>query len=329
MVMLNRIHVVPLAAESFGVRSMCTYVETPDAKVVLDAGVSLCPNRFGLPPHPLEFRAIDESRRKIAKAAQKAQIVTISHYHNDHHTPSFEDWLCNWTEANETARQIYKGKIVLAKNPREKINYSQRRRGWLFQQTSGKCVERFETADGKTFTLGKTKIRFSEPVFHGPENSDLGWVLMATIEFRDEKFLFAPDVQGPMSTGTLELILEEKPQLVMIGGPPLYLEGFKVDEDQIKTALRNLETVVENVPRVIIEHHVLRDENWHEKTVNAFYSAYKSGNTLQTAAEFLGKENLFLEAMRRKLFAEIPPPKEFEAWMRTSEEKKKHTKPPI
>jgi predicted metallo-beta-lactamase superfamily hydrolase len=152
---------------------------------------------------------------------------------------------------------------------------------------------------------------------------------MATVEFRDEKFLFAPDVQGPMSTGTLELILEEKPQLAMIGGPPLYLEGFKVDEGQIKTSLRNLEKVVENVPCVIVEHHILRDESWHEKTVNAFYSAYKTGNTLQTAAEFLGKENTFLEAMRKKLYTENPPPKEFEAWMRITEEKKKHRKPPI
>lgn len=327
--MLKRIRVVPLAAESFGVRSMCTYVETPDARILLDAGVSLCPKRFGLSPHPLEFKAIDESRRRIAEVSNRAQVITISHYHNDHHTPSFEDWLCNWTEANETARQIYEGKIVLAKNPREKINYSQRRRGWLFQQTSGKYVDRLDIADGKVFTLGKTRIGFSEPVFHGPENSELGWVLMVTVEFRDEKFLFAPDVQGPMSTGTLEIILEEKPQLAMIGGPPLYLEGFKVDEEEIKTGLRNLEKVVENVPCVIIEHHILRDESWREKTVNAFYSAYKSGNTLQTAAEFLGEENLFLEAMRKKLFVENPPPKEFEAWMRTSEETRRHTRPPI
>ena len=36
-IMLKHIHLVPLAAESFGVRSMCTYVETPDVKVLLDA----------------------------------------------------------------------------------------------------------------------------------------------------------------------------------------------------------------------------------------------------------------------------------------------------
>ena len=96
--MLDKIKVTPLAAESFGVRSMCTFVETPDVKVLLDAGISLCPNRFGLPPHPIEFKTIDRLRRRIAEAADKAEVVTISHYHFDHHTPSFEDWLVNWTE---------------------------------------------------------------------------------------------------------------------------------------------------------------------------------------------------------------------------------------
>jgi predicted metallo-beta-lactamase superfamily hydrolase len=165
--MLKHIHIVPLAAESLGVRSRCTYVGTPDVKILLDAGVSLCPNRFGLPPHPMEFKAIQESRRKIAAAAEKAEIVTLSHYHFDHHTPSYEDWLCNWTAASETARQIYDGKTVLIKNPTDKINYSQRRRGWIFQKTGGKYAEKLEVADGKTFTFGKaTKVRFSEPVFH-------------------------------------------------------------------------------------------------------------------------------------------------------------------
>jgi predicted metallo-beta-lactamase superfamily hydrolase len=182
--MFKHIRVMPLAAESLGVRSMCTYVETPDLRMLLDAGVSLCPNRFGLPPHPLEFRAIEKARGKIAEAAEGADVVTISHYHFDHHTPSYEDWLCNWTEAEETARQIYRGKVVLLKNPKEWINFSQRRRGWVFQKTGGKFAERLEVADGRTFTFGKTVVRFSEPVPHGPEDSALGWVLMTVVEFK-------------------------------------------------------------------------------------------------------------------------------------------------
>jgi predicted metallo-beta-lactamase superfamily hydrolase len=327
--MLKRIHVVPLAAESLGVRSMCTFVETADVRILLDAGVSLCPNRFGLPPHPLEFKAIIEARGRITEAASRADFVSISHYHYDHVTPSFEDCLCNWTEPERTARQVYEGKVVLAKNPREQINPSQRERGWLFQKTAGQYTARLEIADGKTFSFGDTAIRFSEPVFHGPENSNLGWVLMVTVEVENERFLYAPDVQGPVSTRTLEMILKEKPQLIIIGGPPLYLTGFKVGEEQIQMGLRNLERIVEAVPRVILEHHVLRDENWREKTTNLFYSSYRSGHILQTAAEFAVAPNTFLEARRKKLFTEHAPPEDFETWMRLSEEQKKHVKPPV
>jgi predicted metallo-beta-lactamase superfamily hydrolase len=327
--MLKHVRIVPLAAESFGVRSMCTYVETSDVRILLDAGVSLCPNRFGLPPHPREFKAIVECRRRIAEAAEKADIVTLSHYHFDHHTPSYEDWLCNWTEADKTARQIYEGKVVLLKNPKEKINFSQRRRGWVFQKTGGKHTKRIEVADGKTFLYGDARIRFSEPVYHGPENSVLGWVLMVTVECQNEKFMFAPDVQGPMSLSTLRIIVEEKPRLLMIGGPPLYLENFRVDSEQIGVGLRNLEKIVEVVPCIILEHHILRDENWRKKAANIFEKARKIGHRVLTAAEYMGEKNAFLEAMRKRLFTEESPSKDFERWMRESIKAKKKVKPPI
>ncbi|MCX8153670.1 MAG: hypothetical protein N3E52_04475, partial [Candidatus Bathyarchaeota archaeon] len=239
--MLKKIRIKPLAAESFGVRSMCTFVETPEVTILLDAGISLCPYRFGFPPHPLEFKAISNLRKRIAEAAEKAEVVTISHYHFDHHTPSYEDWLVNWTAADETARQIYQGKKVLMKNPKENINPSQRQRAWAFQKTGGKYAVSLESADGKSFTFGKkTVLHFSEAVPHGPEDSTLGWVIMALIECEDERFMFAPDVQGPMATCTLELIQLAAPQAIMVGGPPLYLSGFKVEEAQLRQALKNL-----------------------------------------------------------------------------------------
>ena len=328
--MLKHIHVVPLAAESLGVRSMCTYVETPDVRVLLDSGVSLCPNRFGLSPHPEEIRAIIRCRRKIVEAAEKAEIVTLSHYHFDHHTPSFEDWLCNWTVETETARQIYEEKTVLMKNPKEKINYSQRRRGWMFRKTGGKFAKKLVIADEKTFIFGRsTIVRFSKPVFHGPENSALGWVLMTVFECQDEKFMFAPDVQGPMCLDTLGLIITEKPQLIMIGGPPLYLAGFKVNEKYIQTGLKNLEKIVETVPCTILEHHILRDEKWREKAKNVFEKAHRHKHKILTAAEFLTKKNFLLEAKRKRLFIDNPPSKEFEQWMRKNKATKKHVKPPI
>jgi len=327
---MHKIKVMPLAAESFGVRSMCTLVETPDVKLLLDAGVSLCPYRFRLPPHPTEFKTIATLRKRIAEAADRAQVVTISHYHFDHHTPSYEDWLVNWTEERETAQQIYQGKVVLIKNTREKINASQRQRAWLFQKTGGKYAKSLETTDGNNFIFGKeTFLRFSEAVPHGADDSMLGWVVMTLVEYAGKRFMFAPDVQGPMSTRTLELIKAAKPQVIMIGGPPFYLGGFKVSEAQLQLGLKNLVAVVEAVPLTILEHHALRDESWQQKTNQVYAKAAVVGHNVVTAAEFAGYENSFLESKRKMLYVENPPSKEFEKWMRVSLAEKSHAKPPI
>jgi predicted metallo-beta-lactamase superfamily hydrolase len=326
--LLSKIVVTPLAAESFGVRSMCTLVETPDVVALLDAGVSLCPYRFSLPPHPTEFQTIARLRKSIAEAADKAEVVTISHYHFDHHTPSYEDWVVNWTEANETARQIYQNKTVLMKNPREKINASQRQRAWMFQKTGGKHAKKLEPADGKTFTYGKTTLRFSEPVAHGSEDSMLGWVIMSVVEHEAERFMFAPDVQGPMSNHTLRLIEDAEPTVLMLGGPPLYLGGFRVEMAQLEQGLRNLETIVQTVPMVILEHHALRDESWKQKMSKIFNQAAEAGHCIVTAAEYTGKENTFLESKRKQLYRGYPPSEEFKQWMKTLNNKK-IAKPPI
>ena len=326
--MTRKIKVIPLADESLGVRSMSTYIETQDAKILLDAGASLAPNRLGYPPHPREYQAMVESRKRISEAAEKADIITISHYHFDHHTPSYTDWFCNWSSA-EIAKKIYEGKTVLAKSYRSKINPSQRRRGWMFKKTGGRYAERLETADSRTFEFGNTKLKFSAPVFHGPENSELGWVLMTTIQYDHEKVLFASDVQGPMYAPTLETILAEKPKLVIIGGPPTYLAGFRVREEHVDQGMQNLKSLGESVPTTILEHHALRDGDWRKLFQPIFDSAAEMGHRVVTAAEFLGKENNFLEFRRKQLFETEPPSPEFRTWMKLPQQERKLAKPPL
>lgn len=326
--MLRKIKVVPLAAESLGVRSMCTYVETPSLRVLLDAGVSLCPNRFKLPPHPEEFRAIDAARKKIMKFAEKAEVITISHYHFDHHTPSFEDWLCNWTNP-QTAEQTYEQKLVLAKSYSSHINPSQRRRGWIFKKTGGKAAKKIEYSDNRTFHFSKTKMKFSSPVFHGLPNTPLGWIIMTTIQHENEKMLFASDVQGPMDSSTVDVILAEKPDLLVVGGPPLYLADFRVEEQHIQRGLENLLKLVTNIPYTILEHHILRDSGWRNRTKQIHRLAQKTNHKISTAAEFLGEENLLLEARRKELFQKHQPSQDFQKWSKLPEIKRKRTKPPL
>lgn len=328
MDMLNKIKVLPIASESLGVRSMCTYVETPDVRILLDAGVSLGPNRYGFSPHPKEYAALKNSREAILKFAEKADVVTVSHYHFDHHTPSYTDWAYNWCSA-EIAEKIYGGKIVLAKNYRAYVNFSQRRRGWLFVKTSGEQADKFELADGKTFAFGGTSISFSKPVYHGPEGSDLGWVLMATIRHGDECFLFAPDVQGPISRETLNIILSEKPQMLIIGGPPAYLADFRMDRKSIELAIDNLMVLAKRIPTIILDHHVLRDEGWGSFIKPIVNAALSVNHKVLTAAEFLGSENSLLESMRRSLYVNEPPSLEFAKWSKIPAAQRKLTPPPI
>jgi len=325
---LGKIKVFPVAFESLGVRSMCTYVETPDVKVLLDAGVSLGPNRYGFPPHPKEYEALRERRNLILKISEKTDVVTVSHYHFDHHTPSYTDWAYNWSSA-EIAEKIYKGKIVFTKSYKSQVNFSQRRRGWMFAKTSGKHAERLEVADGRYFKFGDTNISFSAPVFHGPEDSELGWVLMAIIKHDEEKVLFAPDVQGPLCEETLRMILAEKPQLAIIGGPPLYLVDFRMSREEIDSATKNLETIVEHVPITILDHHILREEKWKENTQPVFDTAFNVGHKVFTAAEFTGEKNNMLESRRKILYETEPPSQEFTKWTKIPTQKRKLTPPPI
>jgi predicted metallo-beta-lactamase superfamily hydrolase len=325
---LVKTKVSPIAFESLGVRSMCTYVETPDIKVLLDAGVSLGPNRYGFPPHPEECKALKERRNLMLEISKKTDVVTISHYHFDHHTPSFTDWSFNWS-STEIAENIYNGKIVFAKSYKSKINPSQRHRGWMFAKTGGKHADKLEFADERTFKFGATTIRFSSPVFHGREGSELGWVLMAIIERDEEKVLFAPDIQGPMYKNTLDLILAEKPQLAIVGGPPVYLADFRVSLKRIDSAMRNLESIVKQVPVTILDHHLLRDENWKETAQPVLDTASSVDHKVVTAAEYAGEKNNLLESRRKSLFETDPPSQEFMKWTKTPVQERKLVPPPI
>ncbi len=326
--LLKKIKVIPIAEESLGVRSMCTYIETSDVKILLDAGASLAPKRSGYPPHPQEYQALAEARKRIGETAEKSEIITISHYHFDHHTPSYTDWFTIWSSI-EAAKKIYENKIVLAKSYRSMVNPSQRRRGWMFKKTGDKYTKRLETADGNSFTFGNTKLHFSDPVFHGTENSELGWVLMTTIEHEDQIILFTSDIQGPIQVSTLNKILAQQPQLVIVGGPPTYLAGLRITEEDIGQGMQNLKWLVENVPLTILEHHPFRDENWKNLFQPIFDSATDAGNKIFTGAEFTGKQNNLLEFRRKELFETEPPSLEFNKWIKLPVEKRKLAPPPV
>ncbi|MFQ6033738.1 MAG: hypothetical protein ACE5KR_02625, partial [Candidatus Bipolaricaulia bacterium] len=112
---------------------------------------------------------------------------------------------------------------------------------------------------------------------------------------------------GPMVEGTLEYLLAEGPDLLYIGGPPTYLRG-RVQPGSLERARQNLTVLAGEVPRVIVDHHLLRDPGWREFLGPAYAAAEARGHELLCAAEFLGEEVQALEAHRAELYREEPPP---------------------
>jgi len=300
----GEIRVLPLAFESLGVRGMSMFVETDDVKLVIDPGSALGP-RFNLRPHECEYVALSRTRQAIIEAARRADVLTISHYHFDHYVPNFEDWIWTWSSP-EIAAEIYSGKLILAKDISRNINVSQRKRGYMFHKLNVDGAKEIRVADGQKFKFGDTTLEFSKPVYHGSEDSALGYVLMLEVRTPGCCLLHASDVQGPMSEETLRLMLAQKLDAVVVGGPPIYLEGFKVESADIAAAQRNLSALAKRVPLLIVDHHLLRSLNYPQYLHPAMQAAEVAGNRLLTVAELIGQEPQLLEARRRELHEQEP-----------------------
>ena len=286
--------VTPLAFESFGVRSMATFVET-DQKILIDPGTSIAPKRFGYPPWKNEFDALYETRARIEEYALKADIMTVSHYHHDHYTP-FE--LGKFLDSSpKSAEKLYNGKKLFIKHPTSNINKSQQKRAADFLKNINPNLVSY--SDGKSFEIGDTLIKFSNAIPHGVAGSKMGYIVTLTIKYDGESFMHASDVQGPMSNEAKKIILDESPDMVVLSGPPIYLQGFAVERKDIENARKNLIEISNKIPKVVVDHHLLRDMRCF-KFLNSIRE--ESDGEIIVASEILDKAPNLLEARRRDFY---------------------------
>ncbi|MGD2247319.1 MAG: hypothetical protein PVF58_02860 [Candidatus Methanofastidiosia archaeon] len=269
---------IPLAFDSMGVRSMCCFITT-EPGILIDPGVSLAPRRFGLPPHEIELEILREKRFIIQKYAKKAGIITVSHWHNDHHTP-FITGLYN-SVTPDVAEALYKNKIILGKAV-PGLNYMQKKRALAFE---GHCS--FIPADSKTFHYGDTTITFSHPVPHGTQTTVP--VVMVSVK-NDKTIIHASDIQG--ITG-LQFIEQETPDIVVMSGPPVNLFTAK----DINTAQLTILKMLPYCDHLILDHHHVRDTAFKE----ALPEIWKNPKVM-TANEFINQPNKLLEANRKTLY---------------------------
>jgi len=275
----------PIVSDSLGVRSMATLVETNDCNILIDPSAALGPKRYGLPPHPKEQNQLKSVKNKIHEIAKKCDILTISHYHYDHYDP------------DET---FYPEKKVFAKDIKQDINKSQQKRGKDFKEKIKDTCELIYS-DNTKHKIGNTEIIFSPPFFHGPENVRLGYVIMTTIKEKEKTLLHASDVQGPITSDAKDYILNQKPDLLIMDGPPTIFLGWKFSMKNLQDASDNLVEIIQKLDcDIILDHHLLRDIKYKEK----FPEPYEIGGIkLKTFAEYLGKKNNTLESHRKKLWS--------------------------
>jgi len=287
-------NVLPIAFDSLGTRSMACFVETRDVKILIDPGVSLAPLRYGLEPHSIELERLEEHWKKIVEFANQSEILIITHYHYDHHNP--------WENL-----EIYKNKILLVKNPLEKINFNQKQRASFFLEKIKEFPKNLEYCDGKSFKFGNTEIQFSQPVFHGTSQK-LGWVVEVFIKEGREKFVFTSDVEGPAIENQVDFILENKPDFLIVDGPMTYMLGYRYSNENLQLSIKNLVKIIEDVcPKtLLLEHHLLRDLKYKEKLTPVFEIGKELNVKVLTAAEFLEKPVEMLEARRKELYQKYP-----------------------
>jgi hypothetical protein len=278
------VNVCPLAADSLGVRSVATYVECGDTRVLIDPGATLAADRFGLPPAEKEWEALKRANDRIAAYAARATLVFVSHYHEDHFRYDPD---------------LYAGRTVWAKDPRRTVGPRQAgRAGRLAEAVAGRC--RLLAAEGRRAESLDCVLQASPPLPHGVDGTDLGAVVALTVEDRRSgaRFVHASDVQGPLSAVAAAYLIRQRPSLLYLSGPPAYLEA-RVGRALIERGIDNLRRVVEAAGcRVIMDHHAVRDEGYAER----FRALWETGR-VTTAAGFLGLAEQPLEARRRALWA--------------------------
>jgi hypothetical protein len=278
------VHVCPLAADSLGVRSMATYVECGPTRLLIDPGATLAESRFALPPSRAEREALGRATDRIAGFAVRATHVFVSHYHEDHFSRNPD---------------LYAGRVVWAKDLGRMINPRQQARGrelWAALAPRG----RPESADGRRWEEEECALRVSPALSHGAEGSALGWVVALTVEDRRDRsrFVFAGDVQGPLSAVATAYLVRERPTLLYLAGPPAYLER-QLGTALIDRGVDNLLRIIDATGcRVIMDHYALRDRDYEER----FRRLWETGR-VATAAGFLGVPESPLESRRPRLWA--------------------------
>ena len=146
----------------------------------------------------------------------------------------------------------------------------------------------------KTFTFGKTKLRFTKPLFHGIEYAGVGWVFAIIIEYDGKKLLHTSDLCGPMIEDYADLIIKENPSILLLDGPTTYLFGYILNRINLNRTIENTIRIIKEIDAdvIIYDHHLTREKRFREHTKKVWDTARKLNKKVMTAAEYIGERTV-------------------------------------
>ncbi len=280
-----------LGAESLGVRGLSCLVELKSRKILIDPGIALGWSRHGFLPHPFQVAIGASIRENIIEELKSSDDVIISHFDGDH---------CPLSNPNPYQLGIREIKSSLsdcriwAKGP-DHCPPTQQKRSKELAENINKDLQ---NAEGRK----EGPLKFSFPVPHGEKSGEGNSIMMSRIEEGGKTFVHASDIQL-LNEKTIEKILDWQPDIVLASGPPLYHYSSSSFQIQRENACENAVKLSRHVDTLILDHHLLRSEEgiaWLEKLKHTTH------NKVFCAADFMGREPLFLEAWRKELYEWLP-----------------------
>jgi len=255
---------------------------------LIDPGFALGYIRHKRLPHPMQVALAEQIRKRVIDLWKRATDIVLSHFHGDH---------VPLVDANPY--QLKAGDLVgLNQHARiwrkHLIHLSHREAA---REASLRDLLGIDFLDGEGVTQGP--LRFSAPVSHGdPAETDES--VMMTLVQEERRFVHAPDIQL-LHDDTVSRILDCQPDIVLAGGPPLYLS--RLTKEQIDRAWQNALRLARGVDVCILDHHLLRSMeglSWLDRLSTAV------GKRVLCAADFMGVERRLMEAKREQLYQRFP-----------------------